>query len=312
MLLLREKIRKMPVNIPDKLPAKEILESENVFIMSESRAKVQDIRPLKIAILNLMPIKVNTETHLLRMLSNSPLQVEVTLLSPTGHVSKNTPKSHLDAFYKRFDDVKNHKYDGLIVTGAPIEHLDFEKVSYWNEIKEIYDWADKNVTSSFNICWGAQAAMYHYYGIPKYPLDQKVFGVFEHQVHEKDVPLLRGFDDVFMAPHSRHTTTKVSDVMAHDDITVLSTSAQAGLYLAISKDSRRIFVTGHSEYDPLTLKEEFDRDISRGLDIALPANYFPNNDPTQTPPQRWKSHGNLLYSNWLNYYVYQNTPYDIG
>jgi len=302
----------MPVNIPDKLPAKEILESENVFVMGESRAKIQDIRPLRIAILNLMPIKIKTETHLLRMLSNSPLQIEVTLLSPSGHVPKNTPKSHLDEFYKRFDDIKNSRFDGLIVTGAPIEHLDFEKVSYWHEMQEIYDWADSNVTSSFNICWGAQAALYHYYGIPKIELDQKIFGVFEHVVYEKNIPLLRGFDDVFMAPHSRHTTTRVADIEKHDGLTVLSTSPQAGLYLAISKDSRRIFVTGHSEYDPLTLKEEFDRDVERGLDIQMPANYFPNNDPSLTPPQRWRSHGSLLYSNWLNYYVYQNTPYDIG
>lgn len=302
----------MPVNIPDKLPAKEILEKENVFIMSESRAKNQDIRPLKIAILNLMPIKITTETHLLRMLSNSPLQVEVTLIAPSGRDSRNTPKSHLEAFYVSFNDVRHKRFDGLIITGAPIEHLSFEEVDYWPEMLEIFAWADTNVTSTFNICWGAQAAMYHYYGIPKVQTDKKIFGVFEHTVLSKNVPLLRGFDDVFMAPHSRHTETRLSDVAACSDLQILSTSPGAGLYLAMSKDSRRIFVTGHSEYDPLTLKDEYDRDIARGLDIGLPENYFPNDDPAQTPPQRWRSHGSLLYSNWLNYYVYQNTPYDIG
>lgn len=302
----------MPVNIPDKLPAKEILERENVFIMSESRAKNQDIRPLKIAILNLMPIKITTETHLLRMLSNSPLQVEVTLIAPSGRDFRNTPQSHLDEFYVHFDDVRQKRFDGLIITGAPVEHFNFEEVDYWEEICEIFDWADTNVTSMFTICWGAQAALYHYYGIPKFPTEHKIFGVFEHTVHDKNVPLLRGFDDVFMAPHSRHTGTHIADIEACDELQVLSTSPGAGLYLAISRDSRRIFVTGHSEYDPLTLKEEYDRDISRGLDIDLPENYFPDDDPSLTPPQRWRSHGSLLYSNWLNYYVYQNTPYDIG
>jgi homoserine O-succinyltransferase/O-acetyltransferase len=302
----------MPVNIPDKLPAKEILEQENIFVMSESRAKNQDIRPLRIAILNLMPVKIKTETHLLRMLSNSPLQVEVSLIYPSGHISKNTPKTHLDAFYKNFSEVRTKKFDGLIITGAPIEHLDFEDVSYWPEMQEIFAWADTNVTSMFCICWGAQAALYHYYGVAKVQLQEKTFGVFSHTVTDKTVPLLRGFDDIFYAPHSRHTGTLAEDLLKVPELKILSVSEEAGLYLAISNDGRRVFVTGHSEYDPHTLKEEYERDKEKGMDIAPPKNYFAPGGPGNEPLQRWRSHGNLLYSNWLNYYVYQNTPYDIG
>ena len=301
----------MSVNIPDKLPSNDILRKENVFVMNESQAIHQDIRPLKIGILNLMPLKMTTETHLLRMLSNSPLQVEITLLYTATHIPKNTPMEHLNMFYKNFNDIKDEKFDGLIITGAPIEHLAFEDVFYWEELSEIMKWSDTNVTSTLFICWGAQAGLYYFYGIPKYDLPKKVFGVFEHVVHDKNVPLVRGFDDVFMAPHSRNTENKIEDIVKIKDLILVSTSKEAGLYIAQSKSGRKIFVTGHSEYEPLTLKEEYVRDKEKGLDIDIPKNYFPDNNPQNTPQNRWKSHGSLLYSNWLNYYVYQQTPFEI-
>ncbi len=299
----------MPVNIPDKLPSNDILRNENVFVMNESQAIHQDIRPLKIAILNLMPIKMTTETHLLRMLSNSPLQVEITLLYTATHIPKNTPMEHLNLFYKCFEDVKDSYFDGLIITGAPIEHLNFEEVYYWDELSEIMKWSDKNVTSSLFICWGAQAGLYYFYGIPKYDTPQKVFGVFEHHVLDKNIPLVRGFDDVFMAPHSRNTENRAEDIAKVKDLQIVSTSDDAGVYIVQSKDGRKTFVTGHSEYEPLTLNDEYVRDKAKGLDIEIPKNYYPDNDPTKTPQNRWKGHGSLLYTNWLNYYVYQQTPY---
>jgi len=282
-----------------------------VFVMNESQAIHQDIRPLKIAILNLMPVKITTETHLLRMLSNSPLQVEITLLYTATHIPKNTPIEHLKAFYKCFDDVKDSRFDGLIITGAPIEHLNFEDVFYWDELSEIMKWSDTNVTSTLFICWGAQAGLYYFYGVPKYQLDKKIFGVFEHNVLDKQVPLVRGFDDVFMAPHSRNTENRAEDIMKVKELLLLSVSDEAGVYIVMSHDGKRIFVTGHSEYEPLTLNDEYVRDMDKGIDIQIPRNYYPGNDPKNTPVNRWKSHGSLLYTNWLNYYVYQQTPYEI-
>jgi len=301
----------MPVNIPDKLPSNDILRNENVFVMNESQAIHQDIRPLKIAILNLMPVKMTTETHLLRMLSNSPLQVEITLLYTATHIPKNTPMEHLNMFYKSFNDVRDKKFDGLIITGAPIEHLEFEEVYYWDELSEIMKWSDTNVTSTLFICWGAQAGLYYFYGIPKYDMPKKVFGVFEHIVHDKNIPLVRGFDDVFMAPHSRNTENKAEDILKVSDLQLVSTSDDAGVYIAQSKDGRRVFVTGHSEYELTTLNDEFVRDLNRGIEIDVPKNYYPENNPKNFPQNRWKGHGSLLYANWLNYYVYQQTPFDI-
>ena len=299
----------MPIKIPDALPAFSVLESENVFVMSQSRALHQDIRPLKILIFNLMPLKIATETHLIRVLSNSPLQVEIDLLMTSSHVSKNTPIDHLTAFYKTFDEVKNSKYDGMIITGAPIEQLEFEDVNYWDEMKTIMAWSNKNVTCTFHICWGAQAGLYYHYGVPKYEMKEKLFGVFEHNVEDRQELLMRGFDDVFYAPHSRYTTIKKEDIDKIPDLKILSYSEKAGVYIVISSDRKKIFVTGHSEYDPNTLKEEYVRDIRKGIDINLPENYFQNNDPSKPPVVKWRSHAHLLYSNWLNYYVYQATPF---
>ncbi|MDW7695545.1 homoserine O-succinyltransferase [Flammeovirgaceae bacterium SG7u.111] len=299
----------MPLNIPDNLPAVEQLEKENIFVMKETRAIHQDIRPMRIAVLNLMPIKTTTETHLLRLLSNSPLQVEITLLNTKSHKSKNTSKKHLESFYKTFDEVHDKRFDGMIITGAPIEHLRFEEVNYWEEVTGIMDFAKKNVTSTLYICWGAQAGLYHHYGIQKYPLEQKMFGVFEHNLTERRIPLVRGFDDAFFAPHSRHTEIRKSDIKKVKELVLVSESKEAGVYMVASKDGRQVFVTGHSEYDPLTLKQEYDRDVKKGLDIEKPKNYFPNDDPTKHPKISWRSHANLLFSNWLNYYVYQQTPY---
>ncbi|WP_088185910.1 homoserine O-succinyltransferase [Desulfosporosinus sp. FKA] len=305
----------MPIKIPEHLPAMEILNQENIFVMGYERAFHQDIRPLKIVILNLMPRKETTETQLLRLLGNSPLQVEIVLLRIESHHSKNTSQEHLDAFYQSFTDIKNHNYDGMIITGAPVEHLDFEEVTYWKDLQEIMDWTTTHVTSTFHICWGAQAGLYHHYGIPKYPLPEKMFGVFKHDVNRSGfngMQLLRGFDDEFYVPHSRHTETKRSDLAEHPELEILSESSEAGVYIVVSRDRRHIFVTGHSEYDTLTLKEEYDRDLAKGLPLALPKNYFPNDDPTKIPVHRWRSHTNLLFQNWLNYYVYQETPYDLG
>ena len=301
----------MPLKIPDLLPAREILEGENVFVMTESRAVNQDIRPLKILIFNLMPVKITTETHLLRVLSNTPLQVEVSFLKTSTHTSKNTPIEHLDYFYKTFDEIKDSKFDGMIITGAPVEQLEFEKVDYWAELEAVMDWSKTHVTSTFHICWGAQAGLYYHFGIQKHDIGEKMFGIFEHKVANPYEPLMRGFDDRFFAPHSRYTTVHKKDIEANSQLVMLSWSEEAGVYIAMSADRRQIFVTGHSEYDPDTLKNEYERDVNKGLDTALPANYFPNDDPRQAPIVSWRAHAHLLYSNWLNYYVYQATPFVI-
>jgi homoserine O-succinyltransferase/O-acetyltransferase len=302
----------MPIKIPDHLPASEILNKENIFVMGENRAFHQDIRPLRIALLNIMPTKIATETQILRLLGNSPLQVEIVLLHPGSHQSKNTSEEHLSTFYTTFDAVKDQKFDGIIITGAPVELLKFEEVNYWEELTRIMDWSVHNVYSTLHICWGAQAGLYYHYGIPKYPLEAKMFGVFPHTVNQKYVKLLRGFDDVFYAPHSRHTEVRREDIEKVPELDILSESKEAGVYIVASKDGRQIFVSGHSEYDPLTLKGEYDRDIAKGLKIAVPRNYYPGDDPTQEPVVRWRGHSNLLFSNWLNYYVYQETPYDLN
>ncbi|MCG8453980.1 MAG: homoserine O-succinyltransferase [Spirochaetales bacterium] len=301
----------MPIKIQDGLPAVQALAEENIFVMTESRAAHQDIRPLRILILNLMPLKIVTETQLMRMLSNSPLQIEVELIVPSTHESKNTPREHLDVFYKTFVDVKEKKFDGLIITGAPVETLEFEDVDYWDEVSRIMDWADEHVFSTMYICWAAQAGLYHRYQIPKHPVETKVSGVFSHDVSNRRVPLVRGFDDMFYAPHSRHTEVRRTDIEDHDDLMILSESPEAGIYLVATKDGRHVYVTGHSEYDPLTLKEEYERDMRRGLNPEIPRNYFPDDDPSQPPRILWRSHAHLLFANWLNYSVYQATPYDL-
>lgn len=301
----------MPINIPDTLPAAEILTNENVFIMTDTRACHQDIRPLKIAILNLMPTKIATEIQILRLLGNSPLQVDITLLHPKSHICKNTPEEHLTKFYNTFEDIEQDRFDGLIITGAPVEHLDFEEVTYWEELKKIMEWSKHNVYSTLHICWAAQAGLYYHYGIPKYPVEHKVFGVFPHTVNQKTNKLLRGFDDVFYAPHSRHTEIRKEDILKMQDIEILSQSEESGIYIVAAKNGRQIYVTGHSEYDPLTLKSEYDRDLAKGLPIAIPKNYYPENDPNKVPMVKWRSHANLLFSNWLNYFVYQETPYEL-
>jgi homoserine O-succinyltransferase len=301
----------MPIKIPDLLPAKEILQSENIFVMGEERAIHQDIRPLQIAVVNLMPTKIVTETQLLRLLGNTPLQVEVTLVRTSSYQSKNTPEEHMLTFYKTFEQIKDSKFDALIITGAPIEHLPFEQVDYWEELKQIMDWGLDNVFALLYICWGAQAALYHQFGIPKYPLPAKQFGVFPHNVLDKNARLLRGFDDVFYAPHSRHTEIRRADIDKIPELKILAESDEAGVYIVGTHDGRQIFVTGHSEYDPLTLKREYDRDVAAGLPIAVPVNYYPGNDPSRTPVVSWRGHAHLLFANWINYYVYQETPYDI-
>jgi homoserine O-succinyltransferase len=302
----------MPVKIPASLPARATLEGENVFVMGEERAAHQDIRPMRVALLNLMPTKVATETQILRLIGNSALQVDVTLLRTTTHEARNASADHLLKHYCSFDEVRDERFDGLVITGAPIEHLEFEAVDYWPELTRILDWASTNVVSTFNICWGAQAALYHYYGIPKLRLPGKLFGVFEHRVIIPTERLLRGFDDRFFAPHSRHTEFRRDDISKVSDLRVLADSETAGVYLMSSKDGRRVFVTGHSEYDPLTLKSEYERDRERGLKIDVPENYYPQDDPSQTPQVLWRGHASLLYANWLNYYVYQVTPFDLG
>lgn len=302
----------MPIKIPDNLPAAEILSGENIFVMNEERASHQDIRPLNIAILNIMPTKIVTETQLLRLIGNTPIQVDVVLLHPQTHTSKNTPEEHLANFYKTFDDIKDRRFDGLIITGAPVENLDFEDVNYWDELTMIMDWSKSNVYSTLHICWGAQAGLYYHYGIPKYQLNEKMFGVFSHRICRKNVMLLRGFDDKFFAPHSRHTEVRREDIEKVPELEILSESDEAGIYLIKTDGGRQIFVTGHSEYDPHTLKAEYDRDIAKGLDITVPRNYFPDDDPKTEPMVRWRSHANLLFANWLNYYVYQETPFDLN
>ncbi|WP_438431764.1 homoserine O-acetyltransferase MetA [Gorillibacterium sp. sgz500922] len=300
----------MPIKVPDHLPAKEILSGENIFVMDESRAFHQDIRPLKIAILNLMPNKETTETQLLRLIGNTPLQVEAVLLHPKTHQSKNTSSEHLDAFYQTFEDIRGQFWDGMIITGAPVETLPFEEVNYWQELQEIMSWARDHVTSTLYICWAAQAGLYHHYGVPKHPLPEKMFGVFPHTVTRRNVKLLRGFDDVFYVPQSRHTEVRREDIEKAPELTILSESEESGVYLVTARDGREIFVTGHSEYDPYTLKWEYDRDIAKGMDVRIPSHYYPGNDPEREPMTLWRGHANLLFSNWLNYYVYQETPFD--
>jgi homoserine O-succinyltransferase len=302
----------MPINVPDNLPATRVLKNENIFVMDHTRAIHQDIRPQKIVILNIMPVKHTTETHLLRLLSNTPLQIEIELIHPRNHTSKNTPIEHLQTFYKTFDQIREHKFDGLIITGAPLGGLTFEEVNYWEELVEIMDWSLQHVTSTLYLCWGAQAALYHFYGIEKRMLDKKMFGVFDHRVLDRTVPLVRGFDDVFPAPHSRYMDVRREDVEKVPELQILSESDEAGIYIAGRRDGKQVFVTGHSEYDPNTLKEEYERDIKKGLDIHIPRNYFKDDDPSKPPVVSWRSHANLLYANWLNYYVYQVTPFDLS
>ncbi len=301
----------MPIRIPNRLPATQVLLDENIFVMTETRAMTQDIRPLKILMLNLMPQKIVTETQIARLIGNTPLQVELELLQTVTHKSKHTSAEHMLAFYKTFDEVKNKKYDGLIITGAPVEQLEFEEVEYWGELCEIMEWSKTHVTSTFHICWGAQAGLYYHYGIKKYPLDKKLFGVFEHTLDHKHAILFRGFDDTFVVPHSRHTTCRREDIEAVSELKILSSSEEAGVFVCTTDKGRQIFVTGHSEYDGDTLKKEYMRDKDAGLQIDVPKNYFPDDDDTREPVVRWRSCANLLYSNWLNYFVYQSTPYDI-
>ncbi|MBR2934026.1 MAG: homoserine O-succinyltransferase [Oscillospiraceae bacterium] len=301
----------MPIRIPDSLPARAVLESENIFVMTEFRAMHQDIRPLNVLILNLMPTKIVTETQLLRKLSNSPLQVHVELLQTASHTSQNTDADHLSSFYTTFDQIKDKRYDGMIITGAPVENLDFADVDYWDELCQIMEWTKTHVHSTLHICWGAQAGLYYHYGIPKYSLDEKLFGVFPHKALKVQSPLFRGFDDEFFVPHSRYTENRAEDILARPELELLSVSPQAGVFAVKSEDNRRFFITGHPEYDPDTLANEYFRDINKGLDIQVPDNYFPDNDPKKAPVVRWRSAAQLFYSNWLNYYVYQTTPYDL-
>ena len=301
----------MPIKINDSLPAFKILESENIFVMAHERAKSQDIRPLKIIILNLMPTKIETETQLLRLLSNTPLQVDVELLHMASHVSKNTPGTHLNAFYKTFDSIKDEKFDGMIVTGAPVETMEFESVDYWPELCRIMDWSVGNVYSTMFICWGAQAALYHFFGVPKYLLPQKISGIFRHRVLAPLHPFVRGFDDNFWAPHSRNTGTLREDIEKHGELEILTESNAAGVHIVANSSGRQFFITGHEEYDRDTLKNEYFRDLKKGVHPLMPQNYFPNDDITQEPPFTWRSHAFLMFSNWLNYYVYQKTPYDL-
>lgn len=301
----------MPIKIPNDLPATEILHSENIFVITETRALTQDIRPLKILLLNLMPTKVVTETQFARLLGNTPLQVKLEFLQTATHKSTHTDEQHMIDFYRTFDEVKNNKYDGMIITGAPVEMMEFEEVNYWRELCEIMEWSKTHVTSTFHICWAAQAGLYYHYGIKKRPLKEKLFGVFPHKVEYKNSILFRGFDDVFMAPHSRHTTVLREDIENVPELKILSSSEEAGVYVVSTAKGRQIFVTGHSEYDADTLKNEYLRDKNAGLNIRMPANYFPNDDDKKEPLVSWRSHANLLYSNWLNYFVYQTTPYDI-
>lgn len=302
----------MPIKIPNELPAAQTLQNENIFVMTHTRAMTQDIRPLRIAILNLMPTKIVTETQLSRLLGNTPLQVEIELLQTGTHKATHTSQEHMLTFYKTLEDVREQYFDGLIITGAPVELLPFEEVTYWRELCDIMAWSKTHVYSTFHICWGAQAGLYYHYGIPKYPLEEKLFGVFPHRVEYKNPILLRGFDDVFMVPHSRHTTIRRSDVEQVPEIRVLASSEEAGIYAMFTKGGRQVFITGHSEYDADTLKKEYLRDVNAGLPIKVPKNYFPDDDPSRAPVVTWRGHANLLYSNWLNYFVYQATPYDLS
>ena len=301
----------MPIKIPNELPATRVLEEENIFVMTENRAITQDIRPLRILLLNLMPTKIDTETQLSRVLSNTPLQVELYLMHTATYKSQNVAEDHLTTFYQTFDAYKNEYFDGLVITGAPVEKMEFEEVDYWEELCEIMEWSKTHVHSTFHICWGAQAGLYYHYGINKTQLDEKLFGVFPHKADYVRSILLRGFDDVFYVPHSRHTTVKREDIEAVPELKIIASSDEAGVYAVSSKNGKQIFITGHSEYDPRTLEKEYLRDKNLGLPISVPKNYYPNDDDTKDPMVTWRSHANLLYSNWLNYFVYQTTPYDI-
>ena len=301
----------MPIKIPNALPAAQTLAEENIFVMTETRAMTQDIRPLKIMLLNLMPTKIDTETQLSRLLGNTPLQVELTLVKTKSHESKNTPEEHMLAFYKEFDEFRDTNFDGLIITGAPVEHLPFEEVDYWEELCEIMEWSKTHVHSTFHICWGAQAGLYYHFGVGKQPLPEKMFGVFPHKRDYERSILLRGFDEIFMVPHSRHTTVERAEIEKVPELRILASSDEAGVYAIATKNGRQIFITGHSEYDALTLEKEYKRDVAAGKPIAVPKNYYPGDDPEKKPIVSWRSHANLLYSNWLNYFVYQTTPYDL-
>lgn len=301
----------MPIRIPDSLPAHSVLESENIFVMTEFRALHQDIRPLNVLILNLMPTKIVTETQLLRKLSNTPLQIHVELLRTASYQSRHTDEDHLESFYVTFDQVQDRNFDGLIITGAPVEDLDFEQVEYWTELQKIMEWSKKHVHSTLHICWGAQAGLFYHHGIQKRKLDKKLFGIFEHQVRKPSSPLFRGFDDHFYAPHSRYTEVLAQDILANPELELIADSPEAGVFAVKTVDSRQFFIMGHPEYDPDTLAREYWRDVDKGLDIAVPAHYFPDDDPKQAPIVRWRSAGQLLYTNWLNYYVYQTVPYDL-
>lgn len=300
----------MPINVQSDLPAKKIMEEENIFMMDQIRAGSQDIRPLRIAILNLMPLKEDTEVHLLRCLSNTLLQVEITFLTTASYVGTNTSKNHLDQFYLTYNDIKDNFYDGLIITGAPVENKDWEDVIYWNEITQIMEWSKTHVTSTLHICWGAQAGIYYHYGIDKYELDSKISGIFTHRVHNRKVPLLRGFDDIFLAPHSRYTEIRKEDVEKNPDLTILADSEEVGLFLVMAQNGKQIFMFGHPEYDRLTLDSEYKRDLGRGLNPKVPVNYYKDDNPDNKPLLTWRAHSNALYTNWLNYYVYQETPYE--
>ncbi|WP_343209966.1 homoserine O-acetyltransferase MetA [Anaerolentibacter hominis] len=302
----------MPIKVASDLPAKQVILDENIFTMDEIRAKTQDIRPLEIAILNLMPLKEDTEIQLMRSLSNTPLQVQLTFMTTATYTGKNTALSHLNQFYCTFDDVKERKFDGLIITGAPVEQMEFEEVAYWEELKTIMEWSLTNVTSTFHICWGAQAGLYYHYGINKVPLEKKLFGVFPHYVMHRKTPFIRGFDDIFYAPHSRHTTVPKEAIEACPELTILAESEEAGVFAVIAGEGRQVFIFGHPEYDRMTLDGEYKRDKAKNLPIEIPKNYYPNDDPNERPMLRWRAHANALYSNWLNYYVYQITPYDLS
>lgn len=301
----------MPIKVQNDLPAKRILEDENIFMMDENRAMMQDIRPLNIAILNLMPLKQDTEVQLLRSLSNTPLQLDITFLTTSSYVGKNTATSHLEKFYLTLEDVKNKKFDGLIITGAPVEQMEFEEVDYWEELTKIMEWSKKNVTSTFHICWGAQAGLYYHYGIKKYPIEKKRFGIYEHTVMQRKEPLVRGFDDVFYAPHSRNTEVLKEEILEHKGLRILAESEEAGVFIVINEDGSQIFVMGHPEYDRVTLDNEYKRDVEKGIPMELPKNYYPFEDAKNRPNLIWRAHANTLYSNWLNYYVYQVTPYEL-
>jgi homoserine O-succinyltransferase/O-acetyltransferase len=301
----------MPLNLPEQLPAVELLKKEHIFVMDSGRASEQDIRPLKIVILNLMPLKITTETDLIRLLSNTPLQLEIDFMKIKSHTSKNTPIEHMKQFYRSFHSMRDQRYDGMIITGAPVEQLDFEEVHYWEEMKEIFDWAKTHVTSTLYICWAAQAGLHYSYGIPKYPLPEKMFGIFEHTINEPHNPIFRGFDDLFYVPHSRHTEIRREDILNVPELSLLSESKDSGVYMVMARNGREFYVTGHSEYSPNTLDTEYKRDLSKGLSIQKPLNYYTDNDPDKKPLVKWRAHANLLFTNWLNYFVYQETPFDI-